>query len=236
MAAIRDCRVPGPDGPLLASGGRITAPRRETAAVLSRGDGVLVQVIDNDDPGPVMVNGVLENAGVYTQPSGEPARDATFDVTAAHATDSVLSFTGTDLAGNFYNGYRGGPAASGGPGPAPATGLNLVLRFTGTRVTGVITATLAEHHVDTITSANWQELGAVTNTPQPAVNNGVIVSLAGGSSWTVTGTSYLTALSLDATSAVTGRPGGDVTMTVGGQPTAITPGASYAGAIVVTPA
>ena len=40
-----------------------------------------------------MVNGVLENAGVYTQPTGQPARDATFDVTAAHATDSVLSFT-----------------------------------------------------------------------------------------------------------------------------------------------
>jgi hypothetical protein len=100
----------------------------------------------------------------------------------------------------------------------------------------VITATLAGHHVDTITSANWQELGAVGNTPQPAVNNGVIVSLASGSTWTVTGTSYLTALSLDATSAVTGRHDGDVTMTVDGKPTAITPGASYAGAIVVTPA
>ena len=31
--------------------------------------------MDNDDPGPVMVNGVLENAGVYTQPTGEPAKD-----------------------------------------------------------------------------------------------------------------------------------------------------------------
>src|SRR5262249_12090664 len=150
-----------------------------------------------------------------TQPAGEPTRDATFDVTAAHPTDSVLSFTGIDLAGNFYNGYRGGPAASGGgPGPAPAARLNLVLEFAAPQVTGVITATLAAHHVATITSANWWELGAVTNTPQPAINNGVIVSLASHSTWTVTGTSYLTALSLDATSAVTGHRGGKVTMTV----------------------
>jgi len=114
--------------------------------------------------------------------------------------------------------------------------LNLVLNFTGSKVAGVITATLAEHHVDTITADNWWQLGAVTNTPQPAVNNGVIVALASGSSWAVTGTSYLTALSLDASSAVTGPHGGKVTMTVGGKPTAIIPGASYAGAIVIVPA
>ena len=141
-------------------------------------------------------------------------------MTAAHATDSVLSFTGIGLAGNFYNGMRGD--------------LNLVLKFSASQVAGVITATLAEHHVDTITSANWQQLGAVTNTPQPAINNGVIVSLTDGSTWTVTGTSYLTALSLDATSAVAGRHGGKVTMTVDGKQTAITPGTSYSGAIVVT--
>jgi len=191
-------------------------------ARLNPGDGILVQVMDNDDPGPVMVNGVLENAGVYTQPAGEPARDASFDVTVAHATDSALSFTDIDLAGNFYNGMRGD--------------LNLVLDFTASKVAGVITATLSEHHVDTITSANWWELGAVTNTPRPAVNNGVIVALAGGSTWTVTGPSYLTALSLDAASTVTGPNGRKVTMTVNGAPTAITPGSSHTGAIVVSPA
>ena len=191
-------------------------------ARLRPGDGILVQVIDNDDPGPVMVSGVLENAGVYTQPTGEPTKDAAFDVATAHTTDSVLSFTDIDLAGNFYNGMRGD--------------LNLVLKFTGSNVAGAITATLAEHHVDKITSANWWELGAVTNTPQAAINNGVIVSLASRSTWTVTGTSYLTALSLDATSAVTGPRGGQATMTVNGKATAITPGASYTGAIVISPA
>jgi hypothetical protein len=191
-------------------------------AAFNPGDGILVQVMDNDDPGPVMVNGVLENAGVYHQPPGEPARDKTFDVSAVHATDSVLSFKDISLTGNFYNGMR--------------ADLNLVLNFAATQVAGVITATLAEHHVDTIDAGNWQELGAVTNTAQPAVNNGVIVALTGGSTWTVTGKSYLTALSLDATSAVTGPRGGKVTVTVNGKAVTLTPGAKYTGAIVVSPA
>lgn len=188
-------------------------------ARLNPGDGIIVQVIDNDDPGPVMVDGVLENAGVYTQPTGEPAKDATFDVTVAHGTDSVLSFTGIELAGNFYNGMRGD--------------LNLVLNFDASQVLGAITATLATHHVDTIDSSNWWELGAVSNAPQPAINNGVIVSLAGGSTWTVTGTSYLTALSLDAASRVAAPPGRKLTMTVDGTSTAIAPGGSYTGAILL---
>ena len=75
-------------------------------ARLNPGDGIIVQVMDNDDPGPVMVNGVLENAGVYTSPAGEPARDTAFNVTTAHEGDSVLSFTGIELAGDFYNGMR----------------------------------------------------------------------------------------------------------------------------------
>jgi hypothetical protein len=204
-------------------------------ARLRPGDGILAQVIDNDDPGPVVVNGVLENAGVYTQPTGEPTKDTTFDVTVAHDTDSVFYFDNIKLDGNFYNGLRGGPSTgAGGPGPGPATGLNLVLNFAASKVTGVATATLATHYVDTIDSSNWWELGHVSNVAQPAINNGVILALTDHSTWTVTGTSYLTALSLDATSAVAGAHGKKVTMTVDGTPTAITPGGGYSGAIVVT--
>jgi hypothetical protein len=189
-------------------------------AALQPGDGILVQVMDNDDPGPVMVDGQLENAGVYTQPAGEPARDASFDVTEVHSTDSILSFSQIELQGNCYNGMR--------------ADLNLVLNFAASQVTGVISATLAEHLVDTIDSSNWWELGAVTNTAQAAINNGVIVSLASGSRWAVTGTSYLTSLTLDATSSVTAPPGQSVSLTVNGTPTAIEPGGSYTGALVLS--
>lgn len=190
-------------------------------AQLNPGDGILVQLIDNDDPGPVMVDGNLENAGVYTQPTGEPTKDANFDVTAVHATDSVCAFNDISLRGDFYNGMRGD--------------LNMVLNFTSSRVKGVISSTLAVHSVDTITAATWWELGEVTNTAQAAVNNGAIVSLAGGSQWTVTGTSYLTSLTLDRTSSVAADGfGRSVKMTVDGAATKIEAGKSYSGAIVLT--
>lgn len=190
-------------------------------AQINAGDGIIVQVIDNDDPGPVMVSGVLENAGVYTQPTGEPTKDSSFDVTAAHSTDSVFTFTDANLRGDFYNGIRGD--------------LNMVLNFSATRVAGVISATLAEHAVDTIDSSNWWELGNVSNTPQAAINNGAIVSLADGSKWTVTGTSYITSLTLDATSSVVAEGRGkSVAMTVDGTATAIKAGNTYTGAIVLT--
>jgi hypothetical protein len=109
-----------------------------------------------------------------------------------------------------------------------------VLNFAASKVTGVATATLSTHYVDTIDSSNWWELGHVSNVARPAINNGVVISLAGHSTWIVTGTCYLTSLSLDATSTVTGAHGKKVTMTVNGTPTAITPNASYSGAIVIT--
>ena len=206
-------------------------------ARLSPGDGILVQVMDDDDPGPVVVNGGLENAGVYTQLAGEPVKDPTFDVTVVHPdSDSVFSLSDIELTGNFYNGLACGPSSGGaaGPGGGAANGLNLVLNLAASRVVGTITATLATHSVDTITSANWWELGKVSNVAQPVINNGVIVSLTGGSRWTVTGTSYLSALSLDATSSVSGPDRKPVTMTVDGAATEIKPGGSYTGAIVLT--
>jgi hypothetical protein len=192
-----------------------------SGARLNPADGIIVQLIDNDDPGPVMVSGVLENAGVYTQPTGEPTKDSSFDVTAAHSTDSVFSFTDAALSGDFYNGMRGD--------------LNMVLKFAATRVEGVISATLAEHAVDTIDSSNWWELGDVSNTPKAAINNGAIVSLTDASQWTVTGTSYLTSLTIDSTSSVRAKGfGKSVTMTVDGVTTAIKAGNTYTGAIVLS--
>jgi len=66
------------------------------------------------------------------------------------------------------------------------------------------------------------------------INNGVIVALTGGSRWAVTGTSYLSALSLDASSSVSGPGRKQGTMTVDGTATEIAPGGSYTGAIVLT--
>lgn len=110
----------------------------------------------------------------------------------------------------------------------------MVLTFEDSTVQGVISATRAKHRVSTIHSSNFYELGEVTNTVQAAVNNGVVVQLGSGSTRTVTGTSYLTKLTVSADAAVRAPRGKSVTMTVDGAATAIAAGSSYSGAIVLT--
>ncbi|MCX4759531.1 hypothetical protein OG562_00710 [Streptomyces sp. NBC_01275] len=189
-------------------------------ARLNPRDGVILQMIELDDPGPVPVNGKMMNVGVYTEPTTDPAKDASFDVAAVHTADGAAAFTSIKLEGDFYNGMR--------------KGKNMVLTFEGSTVQGVISATRAKHRVPSIDASTFYELGIVANTVQPAVNNGAIVRLNSGSVWTVTGTSYLTSLTLAADAAVRAPRGKTVTLTVDGTPTALTPGTAYAGALTLT--
>ena len=76
-------------------------------------------------------------------------------------------------------------------------------------------------------------LGGLTNTPAPTVNNGVIVSLDRTSRWTVTGTSYITALELAPGAVIEAAAGKALTATLDGTEIALAPG-RYAGKIVLT--
>ena len=76
-------------------------------------------------------------------------------------------------------------------------------------------------------------LGNYTNTPIPAVNNGVIVKLTNGSVWTVTGASYLTSLTIDNASIIAPE-GSKVEMTVNGAGKEIKAGQTYTGNIVLS--
>ncbi|MEW1777057.1 hypothetical protein [Streptomyces sp. NPDC086777] len=69
---------------------------------------------------------------------------------------------------------------------------------------------------------------------QAAVNNGVVVKLNSGSTWTVAGTSYLTGLTLAADAAVQAPRGKSVRLTVDGTETAITAGSTCTGALTLT--
>ncbi|MCH5671885.1 hypothetical protein [Streptomyces gilvus] len=189
-------------------------------ARLNPRDGVILQMIELDDPGPVNVNGKMMNVGVYTEPTGDPVKDSSFDTTAVHSTDGAATFTSIALKGDFYNGMR--------------TGRNMVLTFEDATVEGVISATRARHRVSSIDASTFYELGIVTNTPQAAVNNGAVVRLEGGSTWTVTGTSYLTALTIASDAAVRAPRGRTVTLTVDGTRKALNAGTSYTGALVLT--
>ncbi|MFJ4620857.1 hypothetical protein [Streptomyces sp. NPDC088812] len=183
-------------------------------ARLRTGNGVLVQVMETDDPG--------SPDGVYTEPTDDPAKDDTFDTTDEHDADVVAAFTSIELEGDFYNAMR--------------TGKNLVVSLTDTSVRGVISASVSRHAVSSISADEYQEINHVTNTTGAAVNNGVIVKLGAGSAWTVTGTSYLTKLVVDADATVGAPSGRTLTLTVDGTETVLTPGATYTGALTLTAA
>jgi hypothetical protein len=207
-------------------------------AQLHPANGILEQVMENDDPGPNLVTSVpgricpcTVNDGVYTDPTTPPTA-AGYDVTQPQSGDAVSTFSHIALHGDFYNGMRGNePGGPFGPG---LLGLNMDLTFDGSSVAGVISAATTQHVVSPISSANYQDLGEVTNTASPVVNNGVIVDLEHHSSWKVTGTAYLSSLTLDAGSAVTAPAGKTVRMTVNGTPTTIAAGGSYTGDIKLT--
>ena len=76
-------------------------------------------------------------------------------------------------------------------------------------------------------------LGDLVNRPAPAVNNGVLMTLKNGTVWTVTGTSYLTSLTM-AGGTIAAPPGQTVELTVNGAKAKIKDGATYTGNIVLS--
>jgi len=271
-------------------------------AQLNSANGIILQIIEDDDPGPVMENGTMANKGVYTESTEPPVKADDWDVTEVHDSDVVATFTDITLKGDFYNAIKGsskagadsgvqaggmdggmmgegapggGPGGPGGdmmgegapggegggpgpdagmpggsggmpggsggmpgggggmPGGAAASGKNMVLTFENANITGVITASQSKHTKSSIGAEDYKLLGEVTNTPGSAINNGVIVSLDGESTWTVTDASYLTGLTIAEGATISAPEGQKVTMTVDGKDTAIKAG-TYKGDIVIT--
>jgi hypothetical protein len=111
---------------------------------------------------------------------------------------------------------------------------NLDLKFVKTKVKGIISAAIATYKdgVTVIDVSNLQEISAVTQTAHEPVNNGVILYFDKNSVWTVTGTSYLTSLTVAKGAVIKAPEGKTVTMTVDGVKKAIAPG-TYIGKIVI---
>ncbi|MCT9077372.1 autotransporter outer membrane beta-barrel domain-containing protein [Streptomyces fulvoviolaceus] len=212
-----------------AVAGSVTVDGSEGASI-SAGNGVIFQLMDTDRPSSVSVSGKpwkTETIGTYTEPTGSPAKSSSWVTTSAQSTDAKATFTDIDLKGDFYNSVWGG-------GNASLQGQNLTLSFTRSSVEGVISASTTKHSVSTITSAEYRRISEVTNTTSAVVNNGVLVTLGSGSTWTVTGTSYLSALTLASDATVTAPSGRTVTLTVDGTATELKAGSSYTGALTLT--
>lgn len=109
---------------------------------------------------------------------------------------------------------------------------NLSLKLINTSVMGIISSAVQAYKdgLTEITEENRLELSNITQTPAPAVNNGVIVSLDACSTWTVTGDCYITALTVAEGAAIRAPEDKTLTMTVNGEAVAVAPG-SYRGSI-----
>ena len=112
---------------------------------------------------------------------------------------------------------------------------NLGLTLKDTAITGIISSATQKYRdgLTLIDESNRREMSNITQAAAPTVNNGVIVSLDRTSRWTVTGTSYITALELAPGAVIEAAAGKALTATLDGKEIELAPG-RYAGKIVLT--
>jgi len=205
-------------------------------ASLNPGNGIIMQVMDDDEPARDTKTGGFSD---YDEPTGPVAKDADHDIYNAKDTDALAVFSNIQLKGNFYNSARGGQKTSL-MGETVSGSKNLGLTFNKAGITGVISSSDALHYYNgkyypKIGKDSYMAFNRVINTPSQAVNNGVIVTLTNGSRWTVTGTSYLTKLVVENGSDVAAPSGRTLTMTVdNGVPITNIAAGEYKGNIVLT--
>ena len=111
---------------------------------------------------------------------------------------------------------------------------NLVLTLEKASLTGQISSAKQFYRegLTTLGPENCHEVNNVRQEAAPTVNNGVLLTLDGASKWNVTGTSYITKLTLAEDAVIAAADGGAVRMTVDGVETPIAPG-EYTGRIVI---
>jgi hypothetical protein len=205
-------------------------------AQLNAGNGIIMQVMDDDEPPR---DSKTNNFLNYEEPTGPVKKEESHDIYSGKETDSLAKFSNIKLKGDFYNAARGGPKNSIMGGIISGS-KNLVLTFNNASITGVITASDALHfyngkYYPKIGKADFKAFSGVVNTPSPAVNNGVILTLTKGSNWTVTGTSYLTKLVVEQGASVAAPPGRTLTMKVDNDnPVTNISAGTYTGNIVIT--
>ena len=200
-------------------------------AVLEPENGVILRLMDNDDTG---MEGFPFKIPVGIEDTPIEGRDL---CRADEREDVFLRIANMTARGDFYNSTTDIKACTDVP-PRPADappppdpgqirgfigdGLqgakNLDMRVENATVEGVISAAKAAYKpgLTVITKETCEELGEITETAAPPVNNGVILHLDADSTWIVTGTSYLTALYAEEGAKILPPDGKNLTMSVNG--------------------
>ncbi len=220
---------------------------------MQAGNGVILQLMDSDEAGMTSVEFLVPVGETDTPIEGR-------DLTAvSEREDVILRLSDMDVTGDFYNSttniraYERGAVGTPGrfhdtligpvhffdeppedmPVPPDHRGpKNLGLTLQNARVTGVISAAGQAYRdgLTRITEENRLEISNVRQWAQPPVNNGVCLTLGRDSAWTVTGDSYITALTLDESAVIAAPEGKTAVMTVNGAETPIAAG-TYTGVI-----
>lgn len=221
-------------------------------AILKPENGTIIQLQDNDDVGMCMDPFQIPVGEVDVRDD----RDLT---TAIETEDVFVSFANMETAGNLLNSTTNMMAcnrrlpkpADAPPAPVPEIPMgedgkpklrgfvgedlmgakNMQVTLSNATLSGIISSAKGTYKegLTLITPENREELSHVTQTPAEPINNGVIVIIDENSTWNVTGTSYLTALTIAEGGRVAAE-GGKLTMTVDGKETKIEAG-TYTGMI-----
>ncbi len=192
---------------------------------LASKNGVILHLMENDDAGMGIGGHDLHWADSYTIPDTTPVPVEGWDASDPQARSTIrVSFADMEMSGDIYNTRFG-------------SGHNLAVSLENVRYAGSITAGRQYHKSlkpgDKIYPDTPRELGNVGCLPAPVACNGVIVTLSAGTSWTVTGTSYLSSLTIESGAELTAAPGCTLTLTVDGAETPIAAGA-YTGNVILT--
>jgi len=199
-------------------------------AVMNPSNGVILQLMDNDEGGM--------GASHYVVPIGADVPIPGRDLTVTNPKEDVfMTVSNTEVKGDFYNSTTNltSVCIENPSGCAQQGVKNLDLKFANAKVNGIISAASESHRegVLVIDEIDSLDLTRVTQTAQEPVNNGVIVSFDNKSVWTVAGTSYLTSLTVANGAVIKAPEGKTLTMTVDGVQTQIGTG-TYKGKIVLT--
>ena len=212
-------------------------------------DGVLLQMIDNDDKavGGFFTPDIYDDEGNLLEPHMGPIFNHEFfehpgfpgidyqSVCQSSGETVHISMTNCTLAGSLYNatGYRNFGDGARGQGE-----LLDVMLGDGCTLTGSITAA-TERHIDEkgrpkniFTQEQYYYLGHVENRPFDNGVNPVSVVLTGNAVWKVTGRNLLSSLTLGENAAVVAAEGA-LTVTLDGRPLLPIPGNTYKGKLIL---
>ena len=203
------------------------------------GDGIILQVMDNDDAGINVANFETTTDYIERHINATATEISTRAGTLVREGGVFSTFSNTTLIGDIYNasgweGFKETVSLAGageyanevGGGSSASTDLSVVLD--NVIYTGLISTTEAYHKKSVIGHADYDLIGEVTNTVCIPENAAVVVRLKNNTIWNVTGTGYVTSLTIDETSSI-----GNAKVYVNGKEIEVKTGTTYTGVVKI---